>query len=214
MKLQLDVLFSEIDRLHKLHGSKNLVSIYGGGCIRDPKLFLLFMNPTGRNITATESWNGIRAPWIGTKNVWKLLYKLKLISLEEFNKTQKFKPNEWDEEFAYEIYETLSRKKVYITNLAKCTQDDARPLSNKIFKEYLEIIYKELSLLSPQYIISFGNQVSTVLLKKPIKVSDYVDKHEYLEIGNKKMKVYPTYYPVGQGMRNMDKAVSQISNLL
>lgn len=213
MNLQLETLFPDIDILHAKYGSKNLSSIYGAGCINNPDFVLLFMNPTGRNISASKEWKGLRAPWLGTKNVWRMLYKMNLISNEDFDKTQKLKSNEWTEEFSYNLYNNISTKKVYITNLAKCTQDDARPLSNKIFKDYLEQTLLELYSISPKYIISFGNQVSSILLQKPISVSTYIDNYESLFVNEKELKIYPTFYPVGQGIRNMDKAIERISLL-
>jgi hypothetical protein len=50
-----------------------------------------------------------------------------------------------------------------------------------------------------------------LLLRKNIKVSDYQGKdHEIFEIHWTKYKIYPTFYPVGQGMRNIDKAIQRI----
>jgi hypothetical protein len=57
--------------------------------------------------------------------------------------------------------------------------------------------------------------VSSILLWKNIKVSDYVgDKYETLIIGKKKYKVYPTFYPVGQGTRNMPLAIERIKKII
>jgi len=62
-------------------------------------------------------------------------------------------------------------KKVFITNLGKCTQIDARPLPDKVFKEYLELMEKEISIVNPKVIILFGNQVSSIVLNEKISVS-------------------------------------------
>ena len=35
-----------------------------------------------------------------------------------------------------------------------------------------------------------------------------------LEIGAKKCEVYPTYYPVGQGQRNMPLAINRIIDII
>jgi len=50
-------------------GSKNLCSIYGGGCNISPKFCFVFINPTARNIATQKSWNGIKTPWLETKQV-------------------------------------------------------------------------------------------------------------------------------------------------
>jgi DNA polymerase len=124
------------------------------------------------------------------------------------------KANDWTEKFAEKLYEELAAKKVYITNLAKCTQIDARPLKDNVFKDYLAYTLKELVLLEPKHIITFGNQVSSILLDKAIKVSEYPPgKYEKLSIKNKVYKVYPTFYPVGQGTRNMPQAIKNIQKI-
>lgn len=74
---------------------------------------------------------------------------------------------------------------------------------------------KEIDIVQPDHIVSFGNQVSSLLLRKNIKVSDYQwQDHEKFEILGKTYKVYPTFYPVGQGMRNIDKAIERIKTIL
>ena len=40
---------------------------------------LLFMNPTGKNIASDKSWKGRKSPWLGTKNIWGLFYKVGLL---------------------------------------------------------------------------------------------------------------------------------------
>jgi len=175
----------------------------------------IFMNPTARNVSTQKNWKGLRAPWLGTKNVWNIFYKLKLLSKSSFEKTQKIKPEEWTRGFANSIYSELKSKKVFVTNLAKCTQLDARPLKNTIFKNYLDLMFQEIALINPQNIISFGNQISSILLGKSVSVSDYVGtKNEVLKIRNKMFRVYPTHYPVGQGRRNMTLAAQRIKKVL
>lgn len=211
MDLQLKSLFPKFNTLQIQFGDKDLKSIYGAGCIRSPKFFLIFMNPTGRNVSANSKWKGIRAPWIGTKNIWKLLYEAGLLSKDFFGKTQTLKPTEWTPKFTEELYSHLAKNKIYITNFAKCTQLDARPLKNGVFHAYRELLLKEIEMIRPKKIITFGNLVSSLLLEKPIKVSEYSGtKHENLNIENVQHLVYPTYYPVGQGLRNITKSIERM----
>lgn len=174
------------------------------------------MNPTARNISAHKAWQGLRAPWIGTKEVWKMIRSLNIISDPKIlNNVIDLKPEHWDEELAKDLYSELAQNSIYITNIAKCTQIDARALPNSTFKAYLPSMLKEIFLISPRSIISFGNQVSSILLSKPLSVSNYKEtEHEILIAKGKKFKVYPTYYPVGQGMRNMPKAVLRIRSII
>jgi hypothetical protein len=214
MRLQIKNFDVSINKLHKRYGSLRLFPICGAGCIKNPKLALLFMNPTARNVSAYSQWQGLRAPWIGTKNVWKMFYQVGFISKNDFDNTQKLKPFEWTGRLANQLYTSLYRKRIYITNLAKCTQDDARPLGNDVFRAYRTLTLEEIYQIDPQSIITFGNQVSSLFVDKLIKVSEYVKNFERIKVHNKFFEVFPTYYPVGQGMRNMDKAIERIKELV
>jgi len=212
--MQLKQLHKKFDELQLLHGDKKLNSIYGAGHIKNPDIMFIFMNPTGKNVSAYKNWKGLRAPWLGTKSVWQVFYELSFISKSTFQKIKELKPENWSIDFAEKIYRELARKRVYITNLAKCTQIDARPLKNDVFKDYLNLMIKEITLVNPKNIITFGNQVSSILLRKQILVGRYKEKQkEILKINTKKFNIYPTYYPVGQGRRNMPLAVKRITAL-
>ena len=201
-KIQLPLSDKE-KQLQKKYGHPDIEMIRGAGKINQPKLMLLFMNPTVRNTSSCPEWSGLRAPWIGTKQVWEILIKLNLIN-------ESLVPENWDENTALELYKHIADKGLYITNLVSCTQP-ARSLPNSVFREYLPVFYKEVVLIKPQSIVAFGNQVSSMLLQKTVSVSNYLKKQsEVLTIGDRKFKVYPTYYPVGQGQRNMPKAIERI----
>ena len=213
--LQLDNLFQKFDNLQKKFWDKKLNSIYWAGCIDRSDLFFIFMNPTGKNISANKNWTWLQAPRLGTKNIWKLFKQSWIINADFFDKIQLMKSDDRTPDFCLNLYNKLAKDKVYISNLAKCTQTDARPLHDNVFKEYLDLIYQEIDQIKPKFIVSFGNQVSSILLGKKIKVSDYIEnKYEELKIKNKTYKVYPTFYPVWQGMRNMDKAILRIKNIV
>lgn len=208
--MQIEALKKDFDVLQKKFGSSKLRAIYGAGCTLKPKVCFVFMNPTGRNVAAVKDWDGLRAPWLGTKNIWKLFYQLELIKNSTYKTIQKMKPHDWNPAFAQEVYKELQNKKVYVTNLSKATQEDARPLPDSIFKNYLSLFKKELSILQPKLIITFGNQVSSIILEKPINVSLFRKTSVPILINNRTVPLFPVYYPVGQGMRNIEKAIEDI----
>jgi len=202
------------DKLQLEYGEPTLSSIYNGGCEENPDICFVFMNPTGKNVASTKEWKGRRSPWIGTKNIWKLFYNVGLIEEELFNKIQKMKAAEWTEEFADYVYSKVEENKYYITNLGKCTQVDARPLPDSVLKQYLELLYKEIDIINPKKIIVFGNQVSTIFLGQKICVKS-VRKQEFkIKINNKEYPVYPVFYPIGNGMRNIDLAIEDIKYIM
>lgn len=212
--LKLSSLQKQFDDLQQIYGEKTLDPIVGAGCISRPKLFLVFMNPTARNVASSKQWSGLKAPWLGTKHIWKMLYELKLFDPFLVEDIYNLKPEEWDEDFSEKIYKYVAEQEIYITNLAKCTQVDARPLPNSTFAEYLPLIHKEIAHIKPRAIITFGNQVSSLFLEQSISVSR-VRKQPFLKnIGKREYITYSLYYPVGQGMRNMPKAKEDLTHIL
>ena len=208
--MNLEMLKIEYDKLQRKYGAKELNSIYNGGCTNNPDICFVFMNPTGRNIASSKEWNGIRSPWIGTKNIWDLFFELNLIDEDIFNRIKSIRGSEWTEEFAEEVYKNVTKHKIFITNLGKCTQVDARPLPDSVFLKYLKLLEKEIELINPKVIILFGNQVSSIVLKEKISVSS-VRKQKFVKTINKKeYKCYSVFYPVGNGRFNIDKSIEDI----
>lgn len=200
----------EYDKLHEKYGDTTLNSIYNGGCSKNPDICFVFMNPTGRNIASVKDWKGPRSPWLGTKNIWDLFYAVNLFDKDLYNKIKSMKPNEWSIDFCKEVYKYIENEKIFITNLAKCTQTDARPLNDSIFKEYLTIFEKEIEILNPKTIILFGNQVSSIFLNQKISVSESRKVLYKKKINNKEYNCYSVYYPIGNGRFNIDKSIEDI----
>ncbi len=213
--IQIPHLFDAFDKLQHIYGDKKLLSVYGAGKTKHPKLFLLFMNPTGRNISCSKDWKWIRTLRLGTKNIRKLLSSIWAVSKKTFETIQSMKPADWTEEFSLEVYKEIASNNVYISNLAKCTQTDARPLPDSVFKEYLDLMHEEIDHIKPEHIITFGNQVSSLVLNKKVTVSAYKNiEHEDLVIKKHSYKIYPTFYPIWQGMRNLPHAIARIQKIL
>ncbi len=211
MDMKLEDLNIEYDKLQKKYGAAELNSIYNGGCSVNPDICFVFMNPTGRNIASNMDWKGIRSPWIGTKNIWDLFY-----SLDEsiYNKIKKIKGSEWTEEFAKKVYEDVTKHKYFITNLGKCTQIDARELSDDVYKKYLHLLEKEFEIINPKVIVLFGNQVSSIVLDERISVSKVRKKLFQKKINSKLYNFYSVFYPVGNGKFNINKSIEDIKYII
>ena len=206
----LEDLNKKYDKLQKIYGDPNLDSIYNGGCNDNPDICFVFMNPTGRNIASSKDWHGLKSPWIGTKNIWDLFYTTNLIDESVYQEIKNKKPKDWTENFASLVYDNVIKHKYFITNLGKCTQIDARPLPDSIYKEYLKLLYKEISIVKPKVIILFGNQVSSIVLGKKISVSTSRKKLYKKVINKEEYKFYSVYYPIGNGRFNIDKSIEDI----
>ena len=212
--MELEDLKKEYSKLQNKYGSKNLDSIFFGGKENKPMVMFVFMNPTGRNIASSKEWNGLKAPWIGTKNIWKLFYKLNLLDEDLYLSIQNKKSSEWTEEFANEVYNNVKKHDYFITNLGKCTQEDARVISDDVYKKYLKLFRKEIEIVNPEKIILFGNQVSSIVLDEKISVSEVRKKEFKKKINKKTYSFYSVYYPVGNGIFNMDKSIEDINYII
>ena len=208
--MKISDLDAEYDKLQLKYGAKELTSIYNGGCENNPDICFVFMNPTGKNIASDPNWKGRRSPWIGTKNIWKLFYRIGLLDEEIYEDIMSKKPQEWDEDFADLVYGNVEQHKYFITNLGKCTQVDARVLPNSVYSQYLDLLCKEIEIINPKIIITLGNQVSSIVLDKNISVSQCRKQSFTKEIAGKDYKVFPVYYPIGNGMMNIDKAIEDL----
>lgn len=208
--MKLVSLNKKYDELQMKYGDKNLDSIYNGGCSNNPNICFVFMNPTGKNIASKKSWKGIKAPWIGTKNIWDLFNALDLMKEETYLKIKSLKADEWTEDFAREVYDDITNHKVFITNLGKCTQVDARVIKDSVYKEYLNLLFKEFEIIKPKVIVLFGNQVSSIVLNRKISVSTC--RKELFEYNG--YKFYSVFYPVGNGRFNIDKSIEDIKYII
>jgi len=210
----LDDLKIEYDKLQLKYGDKELDSIYNGGCIENPDICFVFMNPTKRNIASNKNWKGLKSPWIGTKNIWDLFYKTNLLDKDIYKQIRSIKGPEWTEKFANEVYENVKKHKYFITNLGKCTQIDARPLPDSVYKKYLNLFKKEIEIINPKAIVLFGNQVSSIVLNQKISVSLCRKQKFIKKINKKEYNFYPVFYPVGNGIFNIDKSIEDIKYII
>ena len=208
--MKLEDLNIEYDKLQSKYGAKGLNSIYNGGCDNDPNICFVFMNSTGKNVASSKEWNGIKAPWLGSKNIWDLFIALDLLDKEIYSNIKSIKGSEWTEEFADKVYENVKKHKYFITNLGKCTQVDARQLPDSVYKKYLYLLEQEFSIINPKIIILFGNQVSSIVLDEKISVSKVRKKCFIRIINSVEYKFYSVYYPVGNGRFNIDKSIEDI----
>lgn len=209
-KEELEKLNKSYDKMQKKYGAKELDSICNGGKIDNPDICFVFMNPTGRNLSSEKSWTGRKSPWLCTKNIWKLFNKVGLMDDDIYNEILSRKPKEWDYDFSDKVYKNVEDNNYFITNLGKCTQVDARALPDEVLGSYLKLLLKEIDIIKPKIIITFGNQVSSIILNKKISVSENRKTYHEKKIKENTYKIFPVYYPVGNGIFNIDKSIEDI----
>lgn len=208
--MEKEELFKIFDEMQQKYGSREHNSVYGGGKEKNPDICLVFVNPTARNIATDKNWTGMRCQWLGTKQVWKFLASAGLFDDKLNAQIQSMKACDWTPEFCETVYKEVAQKGLYITNLAKCTQVDARPLADKTLMEYRDLLLEEIDIVRPKKIVLFGNQVSSIVLNEKIRVSECrKTSHDLLAKGHS-YKCFPVYYPVGNGFFNAPKAIEDL----
>ncbi len=207
-------IIEQYNKLQNKYGSSNLNSVYGYGKLNNAKIALVFMNPTKRNIATDKAWTGLKAQWLGTKQVWDFLTQCNLFSPELNKEIKSKRPKDWTPEFCVKVYNEVEKQGLWITNLAKCTQEDARPLPDDIFLKYKDLLKQELNLVNPQKIFFLGNQVASIMLDQPIFVSKARKQKFLCNIADKQVESYAIFYPVGNGRFNQPKAIEDIKQII
>lgn len=211
----LEELWDIVLKINKQNFPENdLMSIVGNGKIKNPKIMFVFINPTKRNISSDKNWKGPRFPFIGTKQIWRIFHRAGLFDDKLINQINN--SSTWSVEFTNKVLNFLKEKEFYITNIVKWTGHDAALPDSKKIKLFLPILEKEIELVQPQYIVTFGLIPFEKLTGQKIKLSEYYDK----SIKNNKLefysfnstKVIPCYFPIGRG--NPKRAVEILKLLL
>ncbi len=213
--MKLDKLWQQIDSCKSCKG--DLQHILGAGA-ENPDLMIVFINPTKRNISSDKDWTGHRFPFIGRKRPWDIFHKVGWIDNDLFDGINQ-NENNWSYEFTGKVLDSLKSRKLYLTNIVKCTGEDATlPTTSKINSQ-LHLFEKEVALVNPKVIISFGLLPTKALLKQDVKMSELYKevlgsrkpKLYEIKINGKAYKVSPCYYPIGRG--NPKQAVEMLEVL-
>lgn len=86
------------------------------------------------------------------ENIWTLFYNIVLRDEDIYKQIIEIKEIDWIYEFADKIYDNVTKYKYFITNLGKCTQDDAWPLKYEVYLQYLKLLYKKFEIINPRAI--------------------------------------------------------------
>ena len=191
----LDSLYKKFDDCPLCRLSNNsLLHILGGGKKRKPKVVLVFINPTHTNISSNSNWNGSRFPFIGVTRFWKVLSDSSWLSsemIEELNEIG------WTRKTIKNLDSELYDRRIYITNLVKCSFPHGDYPEKKYFDYHLPLFKKELSIVKPRAIVSFGGLTTRFLTEKNLVLKNFFNNSKSLTYGY--IPVYPCYFPVGRG---------------
>jgi len=203
----LSQLWDKVLELNRKHFPDNaLMPIVGGGRISNPKFMFIFINPTVRNISSNPDWSGFRAPFIGTKNIWRIFNRAGLFDNDLLQEVEN-SPTSWSTDFAEKVYKHLEDQSFYFTNIVKWTGHNADLPNSEKAKLFLPILKREIEIVQPQHIVTFGLIPFNHLVGEKIKLIDYYSRLQETEefqqfekrIGERKFNIIPCYFPVGRG---------------
>ena len=211
----LEDLWNEVHIINNQHfPENNLAPILGNGRILHPKIMFVFINPTHANSSSRKDWKGPRFPFIGTKAVWRIFHRAGMFDDNLMKEIETSKT--WSIDFTNRVLEFLKSKSFYITNIVKWTGEDATLPNAEKIKIFLPILEKEIEIVQPEYIITFGLIPFENLTGTKITLGTYYEevmknkKVTWYEknYGCVKTKIIPCYFPVGRG--NPKRAVEML----
>ena len=201
-------VFRKFDECQTCQRNKNpLQHILGVGKTQRPKLALVLINPTYRNLSSKPTWRSYRFPFIGVRHFWKVLSKADIVSE---NLLREIYENIWSKEVLKKIIKELEAKGVYLTNLIKCAANNPAYPAKDLIHNQMTLFIEEMNAVRPQRIITFGLLPFEVLTGRSIRLSDYFSRLIEGERGrdeafdpslplNFETKIYPCYFPAGRG---------------
>lgn len=201
----LDCLNRRVDACPLCEAKDNkLQHILGGGEIDSPNYFFVLINPTYRNITSDPNHRGIRIPFMGVSNFWRVLVESGFLPVRICRTTEK---KLWNHADIRTVANTLREAGLYLTNLVKCCGGDASLPKAEAIKYHTEILMEEIRVVDPRLIITFGLLPFQSLVGQSIRLSDHLERarggnldfYKTTPINSVSYRVFPTFFPVGRG---------------
>ena len=198
---KLQILYERVDGCKFCKTDKNLLQhIHGFGSL-NPKLMLILVNPTYRNLSSSPEYKGARFPFIGVRQFWKVLADGGLIDKNIAYGLPLRK--DWGNEYTKQIKRELIHNKLFLTNVVKCCYNHSVYPNSEVIKDQLKILAEEIRIIKPRKIIAFGGFVYKALIGKDIKLSEYWNcgkkENDFEIISGLSVLVQPCYFPVGRG---------------
>lgn len=203
---KLQKLYQVVDRCKFCKAERNhLQHIHGYGAM-NPKLMLILVNPTYRNLSSDSKYRGDRFPFIGVRQFWKILAEGGLIDRKVgINLPAR---TGWGDKHTQQIKKELLKNRLFLTNIVKCCYDHSAYPDKSVIEDQLKLLAEEIRIVKPKKIVAFGGLVYKTLTGESIKLADYWygSQEKAVEIiSGLGTSVAPCYFPIGRG--NPQKAV-------
>jgi uracil-DNA glycosylase family 4 len=205
VNLELERLWAEVDNCSECKESGNrLQHILAGGQDEGPRIMFVFINPTHRNISSRPGYEGPRIPFLGTREIWNVFVKAGLLG----NDFKRVPNGQWSQELIAKVIGAVKNEGFYFTNIVKCTEPSSKLPSRRKVRGKLPLFEREVAMVKPDLIVTFGIIPFEALTQTKIKLSEHYDKQKSSTnlltyrnalIGGRSCDVFPCYFPVGRG---------------
>ena len=115
----------------------------------------------------------------------------------------------------------LRERGIYLTNLVKWTGPDGSLPDRDKIGLFLPLMVREIEIVSPKYVVTFGSLPFKYLTGQVIKLKDHYNQvvrqglqSEEVQIGSAKTRIIPCYFPVGRGNPRRAVEILKLVNLL
>jgi hypothetical protein len=187
-------------------------TVWSGGQVSRPRLAMVFVNPTMRNQAAKEGWPWeYSAPHVGVRRMWRYLESCGMVDEVEL-------PGDgyWGPADAERVYGAAADAGLYITNLVKACRSTAAMPTAGLARGWLELLLAELAVVKPEYVVTMGGLVTSLVLGKPVRMIDawewlrhtgtvmaaerrFADCEPGVAGDAGSMTIVPCYFPCGRG---------------
>lgn len=183
----------------------DLHPVPGDGKTLYPKIMGIFINPIARNISSHSEWSGPRYPFVGIKSFWRVFHMAGILDTAVMELIEGFRL--WDDYLATLVLGALDKEGVYLTNLVKRAYHGPQLPDQRAVQVFLPLLMKEIELVCPQCIVSFGRFTFFQLTRMKLKLDEYyhaIDTMGSLEcfnltVNSRSYRVIPCYFPIGRG---------------
>jgi len=183
----------------------DLHPVPGGGKAPCPKIMGIFINPTARNISSYDTWSGPRYPFVGIKSLWRVFHKAGILDPVTMGTIES--SQHWATDTATAVLNALDKAGVYLTNIVKRSYRGPQLPDKGMVKMFLPILLKEIEIVQPLCIVTFGGFPFFYLTGNRLKLDEYyrsINEKDplggfSLPICSRSCRVVPCYFPVGRG---------------
>lgn len=183
----------------------DLHPVPGEGKAPCPKIMGIFINPTARNISSHNAWSGPRYPFVGIKSLWRVFHKAGILDPVTMGIIESSR--HWTTDTATAVLDALVKTGIYLTNIVKRSYRGPQLPDKGMVEMFLPILLKEIEIVQPLCIVTFGGFPFFHLTGHRLKLDEYyrsVDKTGLLKcftlsVNTRSYRVIPCYFPAGRG---------------